>query len=222
MLLELHDIAVSFAPGGSGHRLLERVNLSVDQGEFIVVRGVSGSGKSTLLRMICRLQPPSSGTIRFRGKPVDAFPPSVLRSRIGYVAQIPAIVDGSVIDNLLLPFSFAANRGKPEPSERELTEMLDRFYLSGVSPDQAARTLSVGQKQRLALMRTILQGPELLLLDEPTSSLDRESAAMVFAIIERLNSVEGRSIIAVTHSDYTPQVQHLRSFEVRNNTLVSL
>jgi putative ABC transport system ATP-binding protein len=219
MLLELREVSFSY-DGGPGGMLLDSLDLSVRNSDFIIIRGASGSGKSTILRLICRLQTPVSGMILFRGEPVSAFNPSVLRSSICYVPQIPVMVEGSVSDNLMLPFSFEVNTAKPKPSVKELELMLEKFYLGDVPLSQTAQKLSVGQKQRLALMRAILQEPDILLLDEPTSALDRDSAAMVFTIIERLNTIEGKTVITVTHSDYSPSVEHPKYYILRNQKLM--
>lgn len=219
MLLELRDVSFAYDDGPNG-LLLKNLDLSVRNSDFIIIRGASGSGKSTILRLICRLQTPVSGLILFRGEPVSSFNPAVLRASICYVPQIPVVVEGSVADNLLLPFGFEVNRAKPKPPDRELESMLEKFYLGDVPLSQTAQKLSVGQKQRLALMRAILQEPDILLLDEPTSALDRESAAMVFTIIERLNTIEGKTIITVTHSDYSPSVEHPKYYILRNKKLM--
>lgn len=130
------------------------------------------------------------------------------------------MIEASVGENLLLPFSFSANRSKKEPTQERLQEMLREFYLQELSLEQSALRLSTGQKQRLALMRAILQEPDLLLLDEPTSALDKESATMIFSILERLNSQDGKTILLVTHRDYTPAGPKVRGFEFRNGNLL--
>jgi putative ABC transport system ATP-binding protein len=219
MLIELRDVSFAYDGTGSGSLLLECLNLLVEKGDFIIIRGASGSGKSTILRLICRLLTPKSGTILFRGESLIAYPPAELRAKVGYVAQIPVVVEGSVAENLLLPFGFATNRTKRKPAAEELESMLGRFYLGDVQLSQPAQTLSVGQKQRLAIMRTLLQGPELLLLDEPTSALDRESAAMLFSIIERLNAEGLKTVIMVTHSDFSPKVPKVRAYLLSNRKL---
>jgi putative ABC transport system ATP-binding protein len=219
-LLELRDVTFAYDGSTSGKPfLLDRLNLGVQKGDFIVIRGASGSGKSTILRLICRLHSPQSGSILFRGEPVGSIKPSILRASISYVAQIPVMVEGTVADNLLLPFSFDSNSARPAPDVARLESMLALFYLQDISLSQPAQKLSVGQKQRLALMRTLLLGPEILLLDEPTSALDKESAVMVFSIIERLNAEEEKTVITVTHSDYSPSVPHPKSFMLRNHKL---
>jgi putative ABC transport system ATP-binding protein len=216
-LLEMCDVSFTY-PGGA-LPVIEHLDLAVRRGEFLVVGGASGCGKSTLLRLACRLNAPDSGTILFGGTLISAIPPAELRSRICLVAQIPQMVDATVADNLLIPFSFAANRQKAVPMPERIDELLKSFYLNGVSPGQSALRLSTGQKQRLALMRALLLEPRLLLLDEPTSALDAESARMVFSIIERLNS-EGMTVVMVTHSDYRPSLPGVRLMKMRNGKLV--
>jgi putative ABC transport system ATP-binding protein len=202
-LLEIRD--VSFAYEKSAPLVFDHIDLTVAEGEFILVKGSSGSGKSTLLRLICRLNQPSGGSILFQGSDIRSMVPARLRSSISYVAQIPQMIDASVGENLLLPFSFAINADKSAPGTEKLREMLKKFYLEDVGLDHSAMKLSTGQKQRVAIMRALLQEPLLLLLDEPTSALDQESASMVFSIMERLSVEQRKTLITVTHSDYKPE-----------------
>lgn len=202
LLIDIHGLGFSFSPAGK--QLFRDLSLQVAKGEFLLIRGASGSGKSTLLRILCRLQSYREGTILFHGKPIESYTPSILRNRMLYTTQIPALTDATVRENLLFPFSFEVNAGKESPGEAELQHMLQEFYLADVSLDQYATVLSVGQQQRVALMRALLQRPEVLLLDEPTSALDAQSATMVQRIIERLNHEQRMTIMMVTHSDYKP------------------
>ncbi|MBM3163061.1 MAG: ATP-binding cassette domain-containing protein [Chlorobi bacterium] len=216
-LLEIQNLAFSWP--GAEFPVFEHLDLTVREGAFILVRGASGTGKSTLLRLCCRLNRPQVGVILFRGRNIVETAPAVLRSMISYVAQIPQMTDMTVGENLLLPFSFAANRNKIAPSEEALEQMLAEFYLEGVSLGQSALKLSTGQKQRLAIMRAILQQPDLMLLDEPTSALDPESAAMVFSIMERLNTERKMTILGVTHSDYRPETVVALAYRLENRRL---
>jgi putative ABC transport system ATP-binding protein len=216
-LLEIRNL--SFGYEGSVSLVFDALDLTVSAGEFILIKGPSGSGKSTLLRLICRLNSPLDGDIFFQGSNITAIAPAKLRSAVSYVAQIPQMIDASVEENLLLPFSFASNAAKSVPGRDELREMLRKFYLGEVTPDQSALKLSIGQKQRLAIMRAILQDPQLLLLDEPTSALDRESASMVFSIMERLNAEQGKTMITVTHLDYKPEKVRPMTYRLDNRTL---
>ncbi|MEI6847314.1 MAG: ATP-binding cassette domain-containing protein [Chlorobiaceae bacterium] len=202
-LLEIRNLCFRYEEAAS--LVFDNLNLTVCEGEFILVKGLSGSGKSTLLRIICRLNRQIRGDIFFEGNNITTIAPAKLRSVISYVAQIPQMIDASVEENLLLPFSFAANTSKCRPAKEELREMLQKFYLTDVALNQSALKLSIGQKQRLAIMRALLQKPLLLLLDEPTSALDQESASMVFSIMECLNTEQGKTLITVTHIDYKPR-----------------
>ncbi|MCG8342631.1 MAG: ATP-binding cassette domain-containing protein [Chlorobiales bacterium] len=199
VLLEIESLDFSYENASSP--VFSELNLVVNQGDFVVIKGASGTGKSTLLRLVCRLQAYEKGRILFKDRSIEAYHPAELRRSITYVAQIPSMVDASVKENLLFPFSFAVNNCMKKPSDRMLSEMLEQFYLQDVSLLQQARNLSVGQQQRIALMRALLLDPEILLLDEPTSALDAASAAMVFSIVERLNARQGKAIIMVTHSN---------------------
>ncbi|PWW83093.1 ABC transporter [Prosthecochloris marina] len=199
ILLEIESLGFSYENAFSP--VFSELNLSVGQEEFIVVKGASGTGKSTLLRLICRLQAYDEGHILFKRRSIESYKPAELRRSIIYVAQIPSMIDASVRENLLFPFSFAVNGSMAEPADARLTEMLEQFYLQDVSLLQQARNLSVGQQQRIALMRALLLDPEILLLDEPTSALDAKSASMVFSIVEHLNTRQGKTIIMVTHSN---------------------
>jgi len=216
-LLEIRNL--SFTYEGASSPVFERLDLAVGSGEFILIKGTSGTGKSTLLRLVCRLNKPQCGTILFRGRDITLIPPAELRSSISYVAQVPQLVDAPVEENLLLPFAFRVNRKKALPRHEDLRAMLDEFYLDGVTLWQSALKLSAGQKQRLAIMRSILQEPEMMLLDEPTSALDPESAAMVFSITERLNTSRKMTIMTVTHSDYRPETIKGVMYRLENRSL---
>ncbi|MBC8524579.1 MAG: ATP-binding cassette domain-containing protein [Chlorobium phaeobacteroides] len=195
------------------------LSLQVNQGELVRIKGVSGSGKSTLLRLICRLQTYQNGSILFKGTPVESMVPAELRRSIIYVAQIPSMIDASVKDNLLFPFSFSSNSHKCKPADGELLEMLEAFYLQDIGLDHQARNLSIGQQQRIALMRALLLDPEILLLDEPTSALDSKSASMIFASVDYLNQVQGKTILMVTHSHYHSENAAIVSYVLENNKL---
>jgi putative ABC transport system ATP-binding protein len=137
-----------------------------DAGVTVVI-GPSGSGKSTLLRLCNRLEAPTSGTVRFRGEDIAALEPLRLRRRVGMVFQQPAMFGGTVRDNLRV--------AAPELSDADARDALSRADLDGAFLDRPASELSGGEAQRVCLARTLLTEPEVLLMDEPTSSVDARS-----------------------------------------------
>jgi len=164
-----------------------------------LIQGPSGSGKSTLLRLINRLEEPSAGRIFFKGRPLTSFHPPLLRRSIILIQQAPTVLDGTIRDNLLLPFTFKNNRDLVRPGEAELNRLLEDFLLQGLNLDDHAQTLSGGQLQRLCFIRGLLLKPEVLLLDEPTSALDQESAEIVESVTRRLIRESGLTVILVSH-----------------------
>ncbi|MCF8127391.1 MAG: ATP-binding cassette domain-containing protein [Deltaproteobacteria bacterium] len=193
--------------------LLKEVSLSIEKGKAYLLQGPSGVGKSTFLRLLNRLEEPLSGEIRFKGKPLETYSPPLLRRSLLYIQQTPTAVDGSVEDNLLLPFSFKTNLHLKKPSREKIETLLGNVHLHDVEMNDHARTLSVGQLQRLCLVRGLLLDPEVLLLDEPTSALDRESAMAVTALLEQLNLESKLTVLSVAHQTYdlgNVQYRHLQ------------
>ena len=179
--------------------LFRNVSLEVACGDLVLLQGPSGCGKSSFLKLLNRIQEPSEGRILFEGQPLDHVPVTQLRRRVSYLHQSPVLVKASVGENLRLPFRLRAAERKEAPGDAELKEWLERYLLSDVSLEDSAGNCSVGQKQRLCLIRALLLNPEVLLLDEPTSALDRESASIVEREIVRANRKTGISVFWVTH-----------------------
>ena len=186
-------------------KVFHGLDLDVAQGAMVLLKGPSGSGKSTLLRLANRLETPQAGTVRFLGRPLDAFPPPLLRREACLLPQVPVLFPGPVRDNLLLPFAFKANTGLTRPDDATLRTLMSRVLLDDVPLDAPARALSVGQRQRLCLIRAVLVGPKLLLLDEPTSALDPASKALVEDMVEAMNLELGLTVVMATHHDYAPK-----------------
>ncbi len=198
-IIEFKDVTFVFEGKAP---LFSDLTLSIEKGAFYLVQGPSGAGKTTFLRLINRLEEPISGEIRFQNKPFDSYSPPVLRRSLLYIQQTPTVMDGSVAENLLLPFSFKNNGHLTQPGQEKLGALLREVHLKDVGMNDHAMNLSVGQIQRLCLIRGLLLSPEVLLLDEPTSALDRESAQAVMTLIEQLNVESGLTILIVTHNTY--------------------
>lgn len=210
MKIELRNVSLTYV----GSPLLRDVSLVVLPGQFVLIEGPSGSGKSSLLRLLNRLQEPTDGTILVDDRPAREHEVMRLRRRIGYVQQTPVMLDGNVAANLGLPFRFRATGHHAAPTSARLRTLLDEFLLHDVSLDDDATRLSVGQKQRVALIRTLLTEPQVLLCDEPTSALDPQSREIVQAALERLNIEHAMSIILVTHLDYHPKHAAVRRYRL--------
>ncbi len=192
--------------------LFRGIDLEIGSEDYVLVQGPSGCGKSSLLRLLNRLQEPTEGELLLDGEPAHRRDVTRWRRSIGYLQQTPVMVDGTVRENLLLPFSFRVAAGEPRPSDGELRAGLDRLLLGAVDLDADAATLSVGQKQRVALVRSTLAKPQMLLCDEPTSALDAESREVVMAELERLHLEEGVGIVLVTHVSFQAKSVRPRTY----------
>jgi putative ABC transport system ATP-binding protein len=168
--------------------VLRDLSLSIPAGSTAVV-GPSGSGKSTLLRLLNRLADPDEGTVRFHGDDVRALDPLELRRRVGLVPQLPAPVPGSVEENVR--FGPRLHGRDADPAGAVRLAGLDESFLA-----RDASRLSVGEQQRVMLARALALEPQVLLLDEPTASLD---AAATEAVEGALRELEGVSLVLVTH-----------------------
>jgi putative ABC transport system ATP-binding protein len=190
----------------AGRRVLDEVTASVRAAGITVVSGPSGAGKTTLLRLCNRLEIPDGGVISYHGQPLDGLDPLVLRRLVGMVFQRPTPFPGSVAGNLAV--------ARPDAGTTEMSAILERVALDPGLLGQEARTLSGGELQRVCLARTLITGPETLLLDEPTSALD-EQPKLVFEDTARALAAQGITIIWVTHDDaqagrVADRIYHLR------------
>ncbi|MEZ5073769.1 MAG: ATP-binding cassette domain-containing protein [Solirubrobacterales bacterium] len=187
MLFELERVSLR----RGGERVLSGLTARIPEGVSAVV-GPSGSGKSTLLRLLDRLSDPDEGIVRFRGRDTREIDPLVLRREVALVPQLPALLDGTVADNL----GFAAGlTGNECDAERLLG-------LAGLAPsfaDREVERLSVGEQQRAMIARALAGGPEVLLLDEPTSALDEAARDSIERTVADLRRSVGASIVIVTH-----------------------
>ncbi len=187
MLFELSEVGLT----RGDRRVLDSVGATMPAGATAIV-GPSGAGKSTLLRLLNRLVDPDTGTIAYRGRPLDGYEPLALRREVSLVPQLPALLEGTVESNL----AFAAGlAGKELDAERCLV-------LAGLDPEFAGRDvakLSVGEQQRAMLARSIAQEPAVLLLDEPTSALDHAARDAIEATIAELRRKLAISVVLVSH-----------------------
>jgi tungstate transport system ATP-binding protein len=181
-----------------GDRCVLRIeSLEIHSGEVLALVGPSGAGKSTLLRLLNFLEPPSEGTIAFRGERFDAQHPMPLamRRRVTTVFQSPILLKRSVWANVNYGLRLRGNRD----AQKKVQRVLEQVGLSGLDK-QAARTLSGGEAQRVALARAMVIQPEVLLLDEPTANLDPYNVGLIEAIVSKLNHEQNTTLVLVTHN----------------------
>lgn len=184
----------SLSFGVDDRSILRNVDLRVAAGETVTVVGPSGAGKSTLLRLLCRLDEPTGGTVYLDGTDYRTLDPTALRARVGMVPQDPALRDGTVRDNVTVGPRL---RGETVAPDRVET-LLERVDLAGYA-DRSAADLSGGEAQRVAIARTLMVDPEVILLDEPTASLDPESQSEIEALLRALLADSDRTVVLVTH-----------------------
>lgn len=171
---------------------------SIAAGRTTLIRGRSGSGKSTLLRMLNGMTLPSTGRVRYRGRDLRDQSPVKLRREVVMLPQQPVLFGGTVREELTVGRRYAE---LPPLENDRLRDALTAVGLE-VALEDSPVSFSGGEKQRLCLARVLLMEPPVLLLDEPTVGLDRETEEAVFSCI-RDQGASGRSIIAATHSPFT-------------------
>jgi ABC-type lipoprotein export system ATPase subunit len=196
-LLETRDLAKSY--DGGRIQALRGVDLEVDAGEFVAIRGPSGSGKSTLLHLLGGLDTPSRGEVLYRGRTLsECADLDAYRSQsVGFVFQafhlLPTL---TALQNVQVPMC-EGNRTRRERLER--AEALLREVGLEERLQQYPNELSAGERQRVAIARSLANGPEILLADEPTGNLDSESAARILDLLGGLQSERNLTLLVVTH-----------------------
>ncbi|MEU4262055.1 ABC transporter ATP-binding protein [Streptomyces argenteolus] len=205
--LSLESVSRRYGRRGGGPEVtaLDAVSCAVPAGSLTAVVGPSGSGKSTFLQCAAGLDRPTSGTVRIGGTDLGSLSEAALtrlrRDRVGFVFQSHAlnlVRSLSIEENVILPLVLAG----ADPAGAEVLargrESLTRVGLAGRGKDGPAR-LSGGQQQRVAVARALVTEPDVIFADEPTASLDPESAALVMALLRDAVRTEGRTVVMVTH-----------------------
>jgi len=192
-MLQISSLEVAMG----GKQVLDRFSLEMAAGERLLVTAPSGAGKSTLLRCVLGFIIPDRGAIRLNGRAIDGASVWGLRHRMAYVAQEPMLGNGTTREILERPFAYHANREQRNNLTR-IPELLESLALSPDILEQELRSLSGGEKQRIALLAALLLDRPLLLLDEIVASLDRTSADAVFTVLAGLAGV---AVLAVGHHE---------------------
>lgn len=211
-LVDIRDLSKTYQPGCPDCAVLHAIDLTIDEGEFVVLLGVSGSGKSTLLNLISGIDEPSGGVILLEGQDVTRLDERARtlhrRDQIGIVFQffnlIPTL---TVLENVTLPLELRGeNRRQSDQRGRTL---LARVGLADRASDFPDR-LSGGEQQRVAIARALVHEPRLVLADEPTGNLDAETGQSVLALLLELTRQAGRTLLMATHdSSIIPQADRV-------------
>lgn len=186
----LMSITKEYRDGAGWRRVLDQVSVEVDAGSMVAVVGPSGCGKTTLLSVAAGLLRPDSGRAIVCGEELDFTSRSAVarirRQHIGLILQTYGLIEAeSVAANVALPLTF----GSPRPSPRERAAIVDQALgRAGLEVDSSrlVRGLSHGEKQRVAIARALVRSPGLLVADEPTAALDRETGAQIVALLRSL------------------------------------
>lgn len=215
VLVEIRQLSKVYERGREKIEVLHHVDLDIEKGDFLALMGPSGSGKTTLLNLIGGLDSPTEGTLSVAGQRIDNLGESALAkwraSNVGFVFQfynlLPMLSARKNVElPLLLTRLSAAQRKRNAAIALELVGLSER---AAHKPSE----LSGGQQQRVSIARAIVSDPTLLVCDEPTGDLDRQSAEDILRLLQQLNREHGKTIIMVTHdpkaAEYASHVLHL-------------
>jgi putative ABC transport system ATP-binding protein len=200
--IETENLNKTYMLGEVPVEVLQNINLTIDEGEFVTIMGPSGSGKSTLLYLMGGLDQPTAGKIRLAGTELSGLSDkeqSIMRRRqVGFVFQFYNLVPNlTVEDNILLPLLLDGKKVKEHRARLEeimaTVELTDRRK-------HTPRELSGGQQQRVAIARALMNDPDIILADEPTGNLDSRTTEEVMQLLTRINREQGKTIVQVSHS----------------------
>lgn len=176
--------------------VLNELNVSFPVKSINTVIGPSGSGKSTLLRLLAALEDPQKGTIYYDDKPHDKLHPLEIRGKVGMIFQKPTLFEGTVFDNL----AFGLKLQKQEVNKEKITGVLQQVDIPVEYLDKTGDELSIGEQQRICIVRALLLDPMVILLDEPVSALDPQRANRVLKLIKTLKTEFNKTLIMVSHN----------------------
>lgn len=199
-MISIKNVSKSFQEGSSKQIVLDSLDLSINQGEIVILLGKSGSGKSTLLNILSGIDIPDSGTVLINSEDITSLSENnrtlLRRHKIGFIFQFFNLVPTlTVEENLILPLELNefSNRKELVKSILHEVELTDK---QGTYPDK----LSGGERQRVAIARALIHNPDIILADEPTGNLDYETSIKIVDLLDRVVKKKGKTMLMVTHS----------------------
>lgn len=180
-----------------GKTLIRGLDLDLHPGQIIVMGGPSGCGKTTFLRGVAMLDDALRGDVLFEGQSPMETGWTAYRRAVNYVSQMPVLLEGTVWENLLRPFEYAISGSRPRRGP--VVAALERLKIEEKRLKQPAESLSVGERQRVCLLRSMLTCPRVYLLDEPTSALDRKTARSVLEVLRQDLDERNAAALVVSH-----------------------
>ena len=199
MIVDIKKLTKTFSDGSKKLHVLKDIDLQIDKGSIITIKGPSGSGKSTLLSIIGTLDNADSGELLINGINIeDNTDIDKLRNKsIGFVFQFHNLISELTLEeNVSLPKMIA----KEQLGKRELIELFEYFDLKD-RMNSFPNDLSGGEKQRVAVMRAVINNPSIIIADEPTGNLDKENALKMMSLFQKLNTEKKLTIIIATHDE---------------------
>jgi putative ABC transport system ATP-binding protein len=222
-LVQTENLSKTYTRGTQHVEVLHSINLAIEEGDFVALMGPSGSGKTTLLNLIGGLDAPTGGSISVGGERIDQYSENALAKwrsgHVGFVFQFYNLLSTlSARKNVELPLLLTRLTGAERRERADIALQLVGLAERAVhKPGE----LSGGQQQRVAIARAIVSDPTLLVCDEPTGDLDRQSAAEVLTLLQQLNRDHGKTIIMVTHDPKAAEFAH-RILNLDKGTLVDV
>ena len=206
MIIDIKQLTKTFIDGNKKLNVLKDINLQIEEGSIVTIKGPSGAGKSTLLSIIGTLDSADSGEFSINGKKIqDELNIDKLRNKsIGFVFQFHNLIaELTLEENVCLPKMIA----KEKIDKNQINKLFDYFDLKD-RMKSFPNDLSGGEKQRVAVMRAIINNPSVIIADEPTGNLDKENVLKMISLFQKLNTEKKLTIIIATHDENVFDIGH--------------
>ena len=222
-VIKLENVWKKFKLGDENLSILKGVNLEITSGSFVTIMGPSGSGKSTLMYLLGLLDVPTEGKILLSGQDVSRFSEDRLAQvrgeKIGFIfQQFNLLQNLTALENVMLPMVFQGiTEGERIKKAKALLDSVDLEHRINHKPKE----MSGGEQQRIAIARSLVNDPEILIADEPTGNLDSTTGKTVMGILTKLHEVQKKTIVVVTHdpniAKYSQNVIHIQDGQIVAN-----